>query len=63
MGEGESTQIVTVMPVNKGNSLLEFKIKDIKIRCVLVISIITDKRLGSTKPSLLSINDRQVEGD
>ena len=36
-------------------------LKAIKIRCVLVISLITDKRLGTIKPSTLSINNRQVE--
>ena len=35
--------------------------KDIKIRCVLVIGIITDRKLGTTKPSILSVNNRQVE--
>ena len=35
--------------------------KGIKIRCVLVISLITDTRQGTIKPSILSINDSQVE--
>ena len=35
--------------------------KDIRIRCVSVISLITDKRLDTIKPSLLPINDRQVK--
>ena len=35
--------------------------KDIKIRCVSVVSLITAKRLGTTKPCTLSVNDRQVE--
>ena len=32
-----------------------------KIRGVSVSSLITDKRLGTTKPSILSINNRLVE--
>ena len=34
--------------------------KDIKIRCILVI-LISDKTLGTTKPGILSINDRLAE--
>ena len=34
--------------------------KGLKIRCVSVNSLITDKRLGTIKLSLLSINDKQV---
>ena len=29
--------------------------------CVLAIILISDKSLGITKPSILSINDRQIE--
>ena len=35
--------------------------KDIKIRHVVLISLITGKILGAINPSILSINDRQVE--
>ena len=37
-------------------------LKDIKIKCVLDISLITDKRPGTTKPCILSISNRQVDG-
>ena len=33
-------------------------INDMKIRCVSVISLITNKRLGTTKPGILPIEDR-----
>ena len=35
-------------------------LKTYKMRCVSVISLITDKRMDITKPSILSIKDRQV---
>ena len=38
--------------------LLSCAYKDINIRCVLVISLINDKTLNTTKPGILSINDR-----
>ena len=40
--------------------LIKQVVKDIKIRYVLVISLITDKSLGTKKPSTLSINHRHV---
>ena len=39
------------------------KLKGIKIRCVPIISLIADKRLDTTTPSMLSINDRQAEAN
>ena len=33
------------------------------IRCVSVISVITDKRLGATKPSIRPINHKQAEAE
>ena len=39
-----------------------FYLEDIKTSCVLVIKLITDKRLDTTKPSnIISVDDRQVE--
>ena len=35
-------------------------LKDLKIRSVSVINLITDKRLDTIKPNILPINDRQV---
>ena len=32
-----------------------------KVRCVSVISLITDKWLGAIKLSILSVNNRKVE--
>ena len=34
---------------------------DVRIRCISIICLITDKRLKPTKPSILSINCRRVE--
>ena len=34
-------------------SLTIYVIKEIKLRCALVISLITDKRLGTIKPNIL----------
>ena len=39
------------------------KLTDIKIRSVLVISLITHKRLGTTKPSMFSIYNRGSLGE
>ena len=36
-------------------------LKDIKLRYVSVISLITDMRLATIKPSIQSISNRQVE--
>ena len=37
------------------------KCLDIEIRCVSVINLVTDKRLDAAKPSVHSINYRQVD--
>ena len=37
-----------------------FMHKSIKNKCVSVINLITDKRLDTTKRSILFINDRQI---
>ena len=41
---------------------LFFLFKDIKIRCIIFISLITDKRLGTRKPSMLSIKKLTCRG-
>ena len=40
---------------------LPWALNNIKIRLVSVISLITSERLGTTKPIIVSIKDRQVE--
>ena len=43
------------------DSFLSRNKKKIRRSCVWDISVITDKSLNTIKPSILSINDRQVE--
>ena len=53
-------RLVFVMSHFSWSGLVLKAVKDIKIRCVSVISLITNKRLGTTKSSVLSINDRYM---
>ena len=56
-----NSQCIRNVPCEKGETLpsVSRPLKDIAIRCVYVISLVTGKRLGATKPraQLFKAND------